>query len=269
MDNPLDNLPDDIKARLSKQFAKAGILTDLQAVGLMPSELETELAAFITADADMIRMKQDIMKIWNRPEPVIIYGESGTGKETIARALHGNRRGSMISINMTALPDYLLESELYGHIKGAFTGAIVDKQGLLEAAQDGTLFLDEIGDMPLLAQTKLLRAIQERVVRPVGSVVEHPINCRIVAATHRNLEDMLGKGLFRLDLYYRLTSFVLRTKPLRNRIEDIRKIIVEKLDKDRILPDSVVDSLVNNGPYYGNVRELEQRVLRYQVLGEI
>ena len=263
-------LPPNIQSLLEKEAKKQSpeVLQALQFYGLLDSKIKKYLDMIITEDPSMKELKLKIMKIWKRQEPVLILGESGTGKELIARSIHGDRHGEFIPINMTALPDYLIESELYGHVKGAFTGASTDKQGLLSAARDGTIFLDEIGDMPLLAQSKILRAMQEMVIRPIGSVVEQPINCRFVCATHRNLEKLITEGLFRLDLYYRISAFTLKTTPLRERISDIDLLLKEKLDPDKKIPDDIINSWKEGETFVGNVRELEHKVLRYTVLGE-
>ena len=155
---------------------------------------------------------------------VLIHGESGTGKELVARAIHfsGPRAGArFLSINCGALPESLLESELFGHERGAFTGAVREKKGLLQEAQGGTVFLDEIGEMTAAMQVKLLRALQERVVRKVGGTVEEPVDVRIIAATNQNLEEKIGRGEFREDLYYRINVIPIQLPSLRQRREDI------------------------------------------------
>ena len=153
--------------------------------------------------------------------PVLVQGESGTGKELVARAIHEvSARGAQpfIAVNCGAIPEHLLEAEFFGYRKGAFTGANEDRDGFFQAAQGGTLFLDEIGDLPLAMQSKLLRVIQERSVRPVGAVSETPVNVRIVSATHKDLGAEVQAGRFRQDLYYRLNVIQIRVPPLRERM---------------------------------------------------
>jgi DNA-binding NtrC family response regulator len=159
---------------------------------------------------------------------VLIFGESGTGKELIAQALHQNsprRNGPFVTVNMAAIPESLVESELFGHVKGAFTGATTDREGRFQAADGGTLFIDEIGDFQLASQAKLLRALENSTVTPVGSNREQVVDVRVVAATSRDLHDMLQEGTFREDLYYRLNVVTIPLPPLRERREDIRPLI--------------------------------------------
>ena len=197
------------------------------------------------------------------PHPVLILGESGTGKELIARALHGARTGRFIAINCAAISENLLESELFGHVKGSFTGAFNDRAGLLLTATSGTAFLDEIGDLPYGLQAKLLRAIQNRVIRRVGSNEDEEINCRIVAATHQDIESELNEK-FRLDLYYRLSTFKLRLKPLRERtLEDFLALATHfggtHQDGEHLF--------VHRNRMHGNIRDVEQFFLRKKYLG--
>ena len=155
--------------------------------------------------------------------PVLVQGESGTGKELVARAIHDcspRGAGPFVAVNCGAIPETLLEAEFFGYRKGAFTGANTDREGFFQAAQGGTLFLDEIGDLPLAMQSKLLRVIQERAVRPLGAVTEAPINVRIVSATHRDLGAEVHTGHFRQDLFYRLNVIRIGVPPLRERMED-------------------------------------------------
>ncbi len=207
---------------------------------------------------------------------VLVRGETGTGKELLAKAIHFNsprRERPLIVINCGAIPKELLESELFGHTKGSFTGAIVNKKGKIEMADQGTLFLDEVGEMPLELQVKLLRLIQEREVEKIGAVQPTKVNVRIIAATHRNLQAMVEDGTFREDLYYRLAVIPLTLPPLRERPEDIPELVAiffkkftERLNRRSLrLPPSLL-------PYFsthrwpGNVRELENVVERLVVL---
>lgn len=206
---------------------------------------------------------------------VLIHGESGTGKELVARALHdfGKRRGGpFVAVNMAAIPRELIESELFGHEKGAFTGAIARRAGRFEQAEGGTLFLDEIGDMPLEAQTRLLRVLQQGEFVPVGGKEPLRTNVRIVAASHRDLAQLVRQGLFREDLFYRLNVVPLRLPPLRERIEDIpalaqhflAKAQAEGLPAKILSPGAVARLKAHDWP--GNVRELENLIRRIAVL---
>jgi sigma-54 specific flagellar transcriptional regulator A len=206
---------------------------------------------------------------------VLILGESGTGKEVVARNIHyysSRREGPFVPINCGAIPPDLLESELFGHEKGAFTGAITTRQGRFELAEGGTLFLDEIGDMSLPMQVKLLRVLQERVFERVGSNRSIRCNVRIIAATHRNLEAMISDGKFREDLFYRLNVFPIETPPLRERREDIPLLIEElilRIEHEQgaavRLTAAAVNALMNH-PWPGNVRELANLMERLAIL---
>jgi transcriptional regulator with PAS, ATPase and Fis domain len=232
------------------------------------------LNQFVTVVPEMIEMKETAKILSCEDDPVLIIGDSGTGKELLAQALQGDRKGKFIPINCAGIPDTLIEAELFGHTKGAFTGAIAAKTGLLVEAKDGTIFLDEIGDLAYPMQAKLLRAIQEKKVRPMGATQEIDINCRIVAATHRPLDmwvkynDMTMVHRFRSDLFWRISTFILRPLPLSKRSRDI-PLIVRALDKDCEIGD--VDkfcSYIKPSMLTGNVRSLQQYVRRYCVLGE-
>lgn len=208
---------------------------------------------------------------------VLISGESGTGKEVVARYIHtlsARSEEPFLSINCGALPESLLESELFGHVKGSFTGAVKDKDGLLVAAEGGTFFLDEIGEMSASTQVKLLRAIQEREVIPVGSTKAVPVDVRIVAATNRDLEEEIGRGAFRSDLYYRLNVIQLRLPPLRERREDIPVLAMHFLDghgsvngQELRLTDEAMEVLADYD-WPGNVRELENALERAVVVSK-
>jgi transcriptional regulator with PAS, ATPase and Fis domain len=196
---------------------------------------------------------------------VLITGESGTGKELVARAIHQNslvKHGPFVAINCGALPETLVESELFGHERGAFTGAVQAKKGFFEAAEQGTLFIDEVGDLPLTLQPKLLRALEQRVITRVGSTREVPVDVRILAATHQQLERMVRDNRFRADLYFRLSVVSIDLPPLRERREDIRLLVSALLDRlaapgnspCEIGPEAL-DALEQYG-WPGNVREL-------------
>ena len=206
---------------------------------------------------------------------VLILGESGTGKELVARAVHSysNRaKNPFVPVNCAAIPSELLESELFGHEKGAFTGAITAHKGRFELAQGGTIFLDEIGDMDLQMQAKLLRVLQERVFERVGGTKPMQADVRIVAATHRNLEEMVSNGEFREDLFYRLNVFPIDMPPLRRRVEDIPALIcaiTDRLKRDSGTTFSLTNDAVkilSNYPWPGNVRELSNLIERLSIL---
>jgi two-component system response regulator PilR (NtrC family) len=219
----------------------------------------------------MERIMRLVERVASAPSSVLITGESGSGKELIARALHdgGERAGKpFIAINCAALPEPLLESELFGHERGAFTGADTRKDGLFRAAGAGTLFLDEVGELPLTLQVKLLRVLQQRTVRPVGGQEEIAIQCRVVAATNRNVEREVAEGGFREDLYYRLNVINLKLPPLRERIEDIPLLAEHFLTKHSAQQNKVLTfsaeamRYVASRSYRGNVRELENLIER-------
>jgi transcriptional regulator with PAS, ATPase and Fis domain len=209
---------------------------------------------------------------------VLISGESGTGKERVARFIHESsprREGPLIAVNCGALPEHLLESELFGHKKGAFTGAIADAKGLFVAAGGGTLFLDEIGETTPSLQIRLLRALQERTVRPVGSTTDRAVDVRIVAATNQDLEALVEDGKFRKDLYYRLSVVALEVPPLRERQEDLlplARAFIGRTCKENAcgpcaLSSEVLDRLLAYD-WPGNVRELENAIERAVILAE-
>lgn len=223
---------------------------------------------------------QEVFDLIRRVAPananILINGESGTGKERVARAIHdqGPRRArKFVAINCTAIPETLLESELFGHAKGAFTGAINRKKGLFEEADGGTIFLDEIGDMNLALQAKLLRVIQDRKIRAVGDNVDREIDVRIIVATHKDLREAIRNGSFREDLYYRLAVIPIVIPPLRHRREDIpllaehflRKYTAENRSKVQGFSKDAMAKLLSL-PYEGNVRELENMIERAVVL---
>jgi two-component system response regulator PilR (NtrC family) len=203
---------------------------------------------------------------------VLIHGESGTGKELVARAIHfsGPRAGRrFLSINCGALPESLLESELFGHEKGAFTGAVREKKGLLQEAEGGTVLLDEIGEMTAAMQVKLLRALQERVVRKVGGTEEEPVDVRVIAATNQNLEEKISRGEFREDLYYRINVIPIQLPALRQRREDIPLLadfFLQKYSREMSLDGKRLSvealRLLENHDWPGNVRELENVIER-------
>jgi len=221
----------------------------------------------------MQQVRALVEKVARSMAPVLVNGESGTGKELVARAIHEispRAAQPFIAVNCSAIPEQLLEAEFFGYRKGAFTGAAEDREGFFQAANGGTLFLDEIGDLPLSMQSKLLRSIQERSVRPVGAVSEQPVNVRLLSATHKDLGAEVQTGKFRQDLYYRLNVIQIRVPPLRERLEDLLDISERVLD--RIAHDAGVspaprltrDALqfLARYPFPGNVRELENLLHR-------
>ena len=216
-----------------------------------------------------------IERVANTDANVLILGESGTGKEVVARSIHrvSNRASKyFVPVNCAAIPQELLESELFGHVKGAFTGAIMDRKGRFELAEGGTLFLDEIGDMDLNMQSKLLRVLQEKVFERVGGTKPIYANVRVVAATHRNLEEMVKKGEFREDLFYRLHVFPIELPPLRRRAEDLPALvyaITDRLKRDtgkeiKVTPDAM--EALTRYAWPGNVRELSNLLERLSIL---
>jgi len=217
--------------------------------------------------AVMEQLREMIGRVARSQAPVHICGESGTGKELVARMIHesGGRRGApFVAVNCGAIPTELMESELFGHKRGSFTGAFADKKGLAQSAEGGTLFLDEVADLPLHMQVKLLRVVQEKTVRPVGESREERVDVRILSATHKNLSELVSQGQFREDLFYRINVIELRVPALRERAEDIGEIadaILERLARRAgtssggIAPDAV--ALLQTYPFPGNVRELE------------
>jgi two-component system, NtrC family, nitrogen regulation response regulator GlnG len=238
------------------------------------SRLEEQLP-IIGRSAAMQEIYRVVARLVGTDLTVMINGESGTGKELVARAIHdyGKRRGGpFIAVNMAAIPRELVESELFGHEKGAFTGANARKAGRFEQAEGGTLFLDEIGDMPLEAQTRLLRVLQSGEFMPVGGRMPIKADLRIVAATHRDLRQLVAQGLFREDLFYRLNVVPIRLPPLRERVDDIPALVQHFLNSARAdgLPPKAVEpaAMVRLKAYDwpGNVRELENLVRRLTVL---
>ncbi len=236
------------------------------------------MASIIGKSPRMQRIFDLIAKIQSAKTSVLITGESGTGKELVARALHteGTRsEAEFVAVNCGAIPDNLMESELFGHVKGSFTGAMSDKVGLIRRADKGTLFLDEIGELSLGLQVKLLRVLQERTVRPVGGETEVEVDVRVVAATNRELEEEVARGAFRSDLYYRLNVIELRLPPLRQRQTDIALLAEHFLTRHKAgLPREIrgfspeARKHLEQYDYPGNVRELENMIERAVTLAD-
>jgi len=236
------------------------------------------LQRLVGESAAMQDVKQRIAKVARSMAPVLIRGESGTGKELVARALHASSQrneGPLVAVNCGAIPENLLEAEFFGARKGSYTGASQDRDGYFQAARGGTLFLDEIGDLPLAMQSKLLRAIQERSVRPLGSTQEEPVDVRIVSATHRDLAADVQAGRFRQDLYYRLNVIELMIPPLRERLEDLPALCAALLSRIGQESGSPVPRLTDDAlrqiaryPLTGNIRELENLLHRAVALSD-
>lgn len=225
---------------------------------------------------DMRAVVELIEQVGPSEANVLILGESGTGKELVAQMLHEHshrKNGPLVKVNCAALPENLLESELFGYVKGAFTGAAQDKPGRFQLAEGGTLFLDEIGELPLTLQAKILRALQERVVEPLGGIAPVSVDVRFIAATNRRLPDMIEKGTFREDLYYRLNVLEIRIPPLRERLEDIplladyllRKLGQKNSKPLRSVSREFLEALMRY-EWKGNVRELENVLERSLIL---
>jgi DNA-binding NtrC family response regulator len=264
---------------LQSRLERVGRAVELQQENrLLREQLQTRpgFGGLIGVSMKMERVYKIMEKVSQHEYPVLILGESGTGKELVARSIHfsGPRKERPFApVDCSALVPTLIESELFGYVKGAFTGAMQAKQGLLEAAQGGTLFLDEIGDMPVDLQAKLLRALQEREVKPVGSTERRHINVRIIAATNRDLESAIRGGTFRQDLYFRLNVVQIKIPPLRDRKSDIPILVTAFLEKfsdpqgpvRTISEDAMRRLIAYDWP--GNVRELENAIERAVALG--
>jgi two-component system NtrC family response regulator len=236
------------------------------------------LGGMITAAPEMLKVTRTIERVANADVSVMLLGASGTGKELLARGVHGSSgrsKGAFIAINCAAIPETLLESELFGHEKGAFTGAVKTTQGKIEQAHGGTLFLDEVGDIPLPLQVKLLRFLQERVIERIGGRAPIPVDTRIVCATHQNLDEMTAQGSFREDLYYRLAEIVVRIPSLAERPGDailLARHFLAKFAGDMnprvkgFSPDAL--NAIDSWGWPGNVRELENRIKRAVIMAD-
>jgi DNA-binding NtrC family response regulator len=266
---------EDLRSRLMRVARDVDLRQENQ---LLREQLRTRpgFGGLIGVSERMQRVYKMIEKVSQHEYPVLILGESGTGKELVARSIHfsGERKSRPFApVDCSALVPTLIESELFGYVKGAFTGAVQAKQGLLEAAQGGTLFLDEIGDLPVDLQAKLLRVLQEREVKPVGSTERRPLDVRIIAATNRDLEAAIRNGSFRQDLYFRLNVVQIKLPPLRERKSDIPLLVTSFLDKftdpqgpARTISEDAMRRLVAYD-WPGNVRELENAIERAVALG--
>ncbi|WP_148253582.1 sigma-54-dependent transcriptional regulator [Aidingimonas lacisalsi] len=251
--------------RLASRLAEAG-------------QQSAHFHGIVGASSAMQELFHNAARLAKSNAPILILGESGTGKELLARAIHTESArcdAPFIAVNCASIPAELMESEFFGHVKGAFTGANEARQGLFHAAHGGSLFLDEIGEMSISLQAKLLRALQESTVRAVGAEKEETVDVRIIAATHRDLEKEIEAANFRSDLFYRLETFSLKIPPLRDRNGDIDRLIAALIDKhahsqgkhiERVEPAALQRLLTY--PYPGNVRELENAIMRAVTLAE-
>jgi transcriptional regulator with GAF, ATPase, and Fis domain len=283
------NTRDEIVQRARALFLEARALGDaalldelrtLFAPAPMQSDHEPHDAGFagmLGSAPAMLALFADIKKFAPTPMPVLVLGESGTGKELVARALHDHsprRACPFVSENCAAIPETLLESVLFGHVKGSFTGAIKDHPGHFVAAHGGTLFLDEIGDTPLSMQAKMLRALQEGEVRPVGGNRARKVDVRVIAATNRDLQAMVGQGKFREDLFYRLNVLRLTLPPLRERGDDVvelaRFFLVKAAShrKSALRLSAGAEAAIRAGRWPGNVRQLINEMQRVAALAE-
>lgn len=223
---------------------------------------------------DVVKM---IMKVAPTPTTVLISGESGVGKEVVARTIHshsGSKDNVFLPVNCSAIPENLLESQLFGHVKGSFTGAVATQEGLFQRARGGTIFLDEIGEMPLSLQPKLLRVLEEKTVLPVGSTTPVKVNVRILAASNRDLKAEVEAGRFREDLYYRLNVFEINIPPLRKRLEDLPGLVEHLIRRHNLEMktnykgvDSATMRILMSLPWKGNIRELDNVLERAMILG--
>ncbi len=249
-----------------------------QAIKAGGAAADTSAKTLIGRSPKIEQLRETIKKLARSQAPVYIAGESGTGKELVARLIHdqGPRAANeFVPVNCGAIPQELIESELFGHVKGSFTGATSDQPGLFKVADGGTLFLDEIAELPLQMQVKLLRAIQEKRIRPVGAQQEIAVDCRILSATHKNLANMVEDGTFRQDLFYRINVIELKVPPLRERTDDVELLVRHFLGvlSERLgmpaptLEDGALEALKRH-PFPGNVRELENVLERAITLCE-
>ena len=265
------SLVDDVKLAVARAMQK-------QALSRQNFALRRDAASrnsvdnIIGASATMEKLKQTIRTVASTSSTIMIHGESGTGKELVARAVHAcspRATEAFVSINCGAFPETLLESELFGYVKGAFTGANQNRRGLFEVADSGTIFLDEIGEMSLSMQVKLLRVLQERKVRPVGGTSEIEIDVRVIAATNRELDRMVAENTFREDLYYRLNVIPITVPPLRDRPEDLPMLVNHFLKKyapaagkSILRVDAAALQVLTGYDWPGNVRQLENTIER-------
>lgn len=264
----IENGFEDMAQELIDSFALPYTIKDKQLLDNLKGT-DLWLRKFITIDPETDELKSDIMTLSKYNHEVLIHGETGTGKELLSRALIGNRTGKSLAVNCAGLPEHLVESELFGYKRGAFTGAESDRQGLMASASDGLLFLDEIGELPLQAQAKLLRALQDKKIRRVGSMLEEEISCRFVFATNRDISKLVIDGKFRQDLYARISTFEYQVKPLRDRKCDIEPIC-NALANGKDFYQKYYNELHNGGlSLEHNVRSIQQHHTRWSVFGKV
>ena len=261
-------------AVLRKTVSKAIRLADPAAAARTPRGA----GVLIGASPAMQELRELTQRVARSQAPVYVAGESGVGKELVARLIHSlgpRREGPFVPVNCGAIPGELIESELFGHKKGSFTGAQADRIGLVQSAEGGTLFLDEVADLPLHLQVKLLRVLQEKAIRRVGDTVETPVDVRVVSATHRNLAELVEQGQFREDLYYRINVIELRVPPLRERMDDLPELVAaivarlgQRLGTPPVELSGEAMERLRAYPFPGNVRELENVLERAVTLCE-
>ncbi|HEY5799203.1 MAG TPA: PEP-CTERM-box response regulator transcription factor [Burkholderiaceae bacterium] len=245
---------------------------------LSQSQADSPMAGVISRDPGMLKVCRNIEKVAPASVSVMLLGESGTGKEVLARALHRlspRNQKRFVAINCAAIPEQLLESELFGYEKGAFTGAVKQTLGKIEMADGGTFFLDEVGDLPMALQAKLLRFLQERVVERVGGRAEIPVDVRVICATHRNLKELAAEGKFREDLYYRLSEIVVTIPPLRERMGDavllahhFKNTFSSKEGRSALNFSQQAMAAIENHGWPGNVREMENCIKRAVIMAD-
>ena len=269
---------DELGMIVRRAFHLQAIEVDNARLAAVPPSDSTVLGGMITAAPEMLKVARTIERVASADVSVMLLGASGTGKELLANGVHqasSRRKGAFIAINCAAIPENLLEAELFGHEKGAFTGAVKTTEGKIEMAEGGTLFLDEVGDIPLPLQVKLLRFLQERVIERIGGRKAIAVDTRIVCATHQNLEEMIAGGRFREDLYYRLAEIVVRIPSLAERPGDAGLLAKHFLTRfaatmnqnvKGLAPDAL--SAIDRWPWPGNVRELENRMKRAVIMAD-
>jgi len=268
--------PEMLKLVVQRAFYLHAIQQENKRLNLAQSSSPIE--GLITRDSELLKACRNIEKVAPSDVTVMLLGESGTGKEVLARALHNlsNRKNKrFIAINCAAIPETLLESELFGYEKGAFTGAAKQTPGKIELADGGTFFLDEVGDLPFQLQAKLLRFLQERIIERIGGRDEIPVDVRIVCATHQNLDDLMQQGQFREDLYYRLSEIVISIPPLRDRIGDaillahhFKNKFCTKEGKPTLNFSQEALTAIEKNKWTGNVREIENCIKRAVIMAE-